>query len=135
MKRDKDYTIGSGNVFADLGLSNPEERLAKAELARQINNLITQKKITQTAAAELLDIDQPKISALSTGRLSGFSIERLFRFLNILGQDITIKITPKKITKKKADVIVSLPKLKKEPIIKKTSIPLDSATIQAHKKK
>ena len=84
MKKNKDYDISSGNVFADLELSYPEERLAKAELAYQINNLIQKKKLTQIAAAELLDIDQPKISALSTGKLSGFSLEMLSRFLNIL---------------------------------------------------
>jgi predicted XRE-type DNA-binding protein len=105
MKKNKDYIVSSGNVFADLGLSNPQERLAKAELARQINALITQKKLTQTAAAKLLDIDQPKISALSTGKLAGFSLERLFRFLNILGQDVTIKVTPKALSKKNAQVM------------------------------
>lgn len=78
------YTISSGNVFADLELPNSQEMLAKAELARQINRLIEKKELTQVAAAKLLEIDQPKISALSKGQLSGFSLERLFRFLNIL---------------------------------------------------
>src|SRR5580700_4823052 len=77
----------SGNVFADLGLSNPEERLAKADLAIQINKLIKKRKLKQKEAAALLSLDQPKISALSRGRLSGFSIERLFRLLAILNQD------------------------------------------------
>ena len=70
----------SGNVFADLGLANPDELLVKAELARKISKIITQKNITQVEAAELLGIDQPKISALMKGKLSGFSTERLFRF-------------------------------------------------------
>lgn len=117
MKKKIDYEISSGNVFADLGLSNPEERLAKADLAIQINTLIEQKKLTQKSAAELLDIDQPKVSDLSRGRLAGFSLERLFRFLNILGQDITIKVTPKKKTKRKADVSVSLPIIRRKKII------------------
>ena len=86
---------GSGNVFADLGFPNAEEMLAKAELARQINDLIRTKKLTQIKAAKLLDIDQPKISSLYRGKLSGFSLERLFKFLTILGQDVTIKVTPK----------------------------------------
>jgi predicted XRE-type DNA-binding protein len=55
----------SKNVFADLGLSNPEERLAKAELVLQINRLIEQKKLTQVKVAKLLDIDQPKVSLLA----------------------------------------------------------------------
>ena len=85
----------SGNVFADLGLPNPEERLAKAELARQIAHLIKKKKLTQVQAAKLLDIDQPKISALLKGKLAGFSMDRLFKFLIALDQDIDIRIHPK----------------------------------------
>ena len=86
MKKNKDYIISSGNIFEDLGAAHPEERLAKAELAYQINSLIEERELTQKQAAQLLGIDQPKISSLRTGKLSGFSLERLFRFLNILGQ-------------------------------------------------
>lgn len=82
----------SGNVFADLGLENAEELLVKAELARQISHLITQQQFTQTEAAELLGIDQPKVSALINGKLAGFSTVRLFRFLNALGRDVDIVV-------------------------------------------
>ncbi len=88
--------VGSGNVFADLGLPNPDEALAKANLALQISTLIESSGWTQSQAARKLGIDQPKISALLRGRLAGFSIERLFRFLNQLGQDIQISIHPSK---------------------------------------
>lgn len=84
----------SGNVFADLGIPHPEEYLVKAELAIQINKLIKQRKLNQTDAAKLLEIDQPKISALSRGRLAGFSVERLFKLLAVLDQDIEIVIKP-----------------------------------------
>jgi predicted XRE-type DNA-binding protein len=84
-----------GNVFADLGLENSDELLVKAELARKISNIITMQQITQTEAAELLGIAQPKVSALMKGKLSGFSTERLFRFLNVLGQDVEIVVTTK----------------------------------------
>jgi predicted XRE-type DNA-binding protein len=84
----------SGNVFVDLGLPNPEECLVKADLAIQINQLIKKRKLKQESAGKLLGLDQPKISALSRGRLSGFSIERLFRLLSILNQDIEIVIRP-----------------------------------------
>jgi predicted XRE-type DNA-binding protein len=76
---------GSGNVFADLGLPNPHLALAKAELVQRIRNLITERKLTQAKAAELLGIDQPKVSALIRGRVEGYTIDRLFRFLNALG--------------------------------------------------
>jgi len=78
-KRTKDYVVSSGNVFADLGLPNPEEALAKAELAHKIALLIQNKGLTQVQTAKLLGVDQPKVSALLRGRLSGFSLERLMR--------------------------------------------------------
>jgi predicted XRE-type DNA-binding protein len=85
----------SGNVFADLGLANSDELLIKAELVRQISNLIDMKRLTQTEAAKILGIDQPKVSALLNGKLSGFSTDRLFRFLNALGSDVEIRVVPK----------------------------------------
>lgn len=127
----KDYLVSSGNLFADLGFPDAEERHAKLELAVQINGLIKKKKLTQKAAAELLDIDQPKVSALYNGRLSGFSLERLFRFLTILGQDVTIKVAPKRKSKPKAVVTVSLPVIKKVPAIK----PSTSSTTALRAKK
>src|SRR5271163_346337 len=84
----------SGNVFADLGLENPAELLAKAELVQRISDIIAERKLTQVRAAKLLGIDQPKVSALLRGKLGGFSTDRLFRFLNALGSDVEIVIRP-----------------------------------------
>jgi predicted XRE-type DNA-binding protein len=89
-------TSSSGNVFADLNLPNPEVLLTKAQLVRRIRELMTQRKLSQAVAAELLGIDQPKVSALVRGNVSGYTIERLFKFLNRLGQDVEIVIRPKK---------------------------------------
>jgi predicted XRE-type DNA-binding protein len=83
-----------GNVFADLKLPQPEEALAKARLAHRICELIAERKLTQAKAAKLLGIDQPKVSALARGLLDGFSTDRLFRFLNALGQDVEIRVRP-----------------------------------------
>lgn len=96
----------SGNVFADLGLSNPEERLAKAKLAMQISKVIDARGLTQVEAAAVLKINQPKISDLQRGRLRGFSTERLFRFLNLLGQDVNIVIREKSARRSHAHVTV-----------------------------
>lgn len=85
---------GSGNVFADLGFSNPELALAKAELVQRIRELIEERKLTQTRAAKLLGIDQPKVSALVRGRVEGYSMDRLFRFLTSLGQRVEITVRP-----------------------------------------
>jgi predicted XRE-type DNA-binding protein len=80
------FEQGSGNVFADLGIPNPELALAKAGLVQRIRELISARKLTQSEAAEILGIDQPKVSALVRGRVEGYTLDRLFRFLNALGQ-------------------------------------------------
>ncbi len=85
---------GSGNVFADLGLPNAEERLAKANLALRITEAIRARRLTQVRAAQLFKIDQPKVSRLLRGQLSGFSTERLIRFLTMLGRDVEIVVKP-----------------------------------------
>ena len=93
---DDDFKIeeSSGNVFADLGLPDAEERLTKADLAMQIAAAIRGRRLTQAKVAALLGIDQPKVSRLLRGQLSGFSTERLIHFLTLLGQDVTIGVTP-----------------------------------------
>ena len=85
---------GSGNVFADLGLPNPHLALVKAELVQRIRDLIAERKLSQVKAAELLGLDQPKVSALVRGRVEGYSIDRLFKFLNALGQQVEITVRP-----------------------------------------
>jgi predicted XRE-type DNA-binding protein len=90
----RDYVEGSGNVFADLGFADAEEMLAKAELAQKIGAILQRRRLTQVQAAEILGVDQPKISALLCGRLSRFSMERLMQFLLLLGRDVAITIKP-----------------------------------------
>jgi predicted XRE-type DNA-binding protein len=83
-------TASSGNVFADLGFADPDEELAKAQLASLIQDIIKRRRLTQVAAADLMGIDQPKVSALLNGRLTNFSSSRLMRLLASLGQDVEI---------------------------------------------
>jgi len=89
------HIASSGNIFADLGLPKPDHLLAKAELAAKIIAEIQRRRLTQSQAATLLGIDQPKISALKQGKLSAFSIERLMHFLLQLGHDIEITVRDK----------------------------------------
>lgn len=88
-------TPSSGNVFADLGFAEPEEELARAQMASLIRQVLKRRRLTQTAAAGLMGIDQPKVSALLNGRLSGFSSDRLMRLLTTLGQDVEIVVKDK----------------------------------------
>jgi predicted XRE-type DNA-binding protein len=97
----QDYTESSGNVFADLGLADAEERLAKAELAQKIGGILRSRRLTQVQAAEVLGIDQPKVSALLCGQLSRFSIEKLMQFLLLLGRDVSITIKTRQGTRSK----------------------------------
>ncbi|MBN3926434.1 helix-turn-helix transcriptional regulator [Nostoc sp. NMS4] len=106
MGEENKVDVSSGNVFADLGLSNPEERLLKAELVRKISEIITNLNLTQVQAAEILGIDQPKVSLLIRGRLSGFSTDRLIAYLNKLGSDVEITVKPKPENRKFAQTIV-----------------------------
>ncbi len=85
----------SGNVFADIGVKNPQEALLKAELVRRITNILDERGLTQVRAAKALGVDQPKVSLLYRGRLSAFSVERLMRFLNALSHDVRIVIERK----------------------------------------
>lgn len=93
MTRNRQIQDSSGNVFADLRIPNPEQYLAKAELAAKILKIVRRRGLTQSATGKLLGITQPKVSALLNGRLDGFSTERLMRFLNALGCDVRITVS------------------------------------------
>ena len=79
-----DYTLSSGNVFKDLGLPEPEKKLAKAELAYKINCLIAAQGMTQKEASIFLGISRYKMTQLRNGRLNNFTIEYLTSLLEML---------------------------------------------------
>ena len=87
--------ISSGNVFADLGFEDSEERLLKAKLASKIAQLIEQKGWTQAQTAARTALGQPKVSRLLRGQLSRFSADRLFAVLNRLGHSVEVRISAK----------------------------------------
>ena len=92
---DDTITRGSGNVFADLGYADAEERQTKLRLAHTINGLVARRRLNQVTAAERLGITQPKVSALANYKLDGFSVERLMTLLTALDQDVEIVIRKK----------------------------------------
>lgn len=85
---------GSGNVFADIGMRNPEVALAKAELAHQIGNILARRDLSQKEAAYILGTQAQHVSNIIRGRLGQYSLERMIRFMNRLGIDVEIRIAP-----------------------------------------
>jgi predicted XRE-type DNA-binding protein len=97
----------SGNVFADLGLPNAEEKQTKVRLAVAINRIVQGQQLSQAAAARRLNVNQPKVSALSNYQLEGFSVERLMNFLTALDRDVDIVIRRKPRTRKVGRILVT----------------------------
>ncbi len=100
-------TFSSGNVFADLELPNPEERLAKSKLASTICEIVNSRGLTQKEAAEVMGIDQPKVSKIMRGRLSDFSAEWLLARILRLGLDVQISIDTKSAPKGTGTITVA----------------------------
>jgi predicted XRE-type DNA-binding protein len=94
VKKNIEYEVGSGNVFADLGLPNAEDHLVKAQLVLKIDRLMKKRGLKQIEAAKLFGVKQPDVSKMLHGDFQQFSVERLLRFLVALGQDVEIVVTP-----------------------------------------
>ena len=87
--------MGSGNVFADLGLPDPDERQLRVQLAVRLNDLLQAEGLTQAVAAKRLGIAQPHVSELKNYKLSRFSSERLLHYITLLNRDVEIFIRPR----------------------------------------
>jgi predicted XRE-type DNA-binding protein len=85
-----DYEVSSGNVFADAGLLNPEEVLARAELLRRLNNAIRARRLTPARAAAVLGTRRSTVENVLNGKLSSFSLVQLTAFLTALGEEVEI---------------------------------------------
>jgi len=94
LKHKIDYEVGSGNVFRDIGLRNPEQHLVKAQLMLKIDRLMKRRGMQQSEAAALFGVKQPDVSKMLCGDFRQFSVERLMRFLVALGQDVEIVVKP-----------------------------------------
>ena len=100
--------LGSGNVFADIGLKDADELLLKAKLVAKISQLIEKKGLAQAEIAKRTGLDQPKVSRLLNGQLSGFSADRLFAVLNRLGHSVEVRISVKERPPEKSHTRVML---------------------------
>lgn len=96
----------SGNIFADLGLSDAIELNTRVRLAVEVNRLIKDKRLTQVSAADCLEVSQPKIFALKNYELDRFSVERLLSFPLALGQDVEIRISPRRGARASGRIVV-----------------------------
>lgn len=94
-KKAETVEVGSGNVFSDLGFDDADERRLRVQLAMRLNDLIKERKLTQTVVAEIFGIPQPHISELRNYKLARFSSERLLHFITQLDRDVEIIIRPK----------------------------------------
>ena len=109
-RKSKPHVVpSSGNVFADLGLPNAEEKQTKVRLAVAINQIVQGKQLSQATAARRLNVNQPKVSALSNYQLGGFSVERLMNFLTALDRDVHIIIRRKARSRKLGRILVTAP--------------------------
>jgi predicted XRE-type DNA-binding protein len=97
---------GTKNVFADLEFPDAVERQAKLRLAYALNQVLDSRKLSQTQAADVLGVTQPKISALRNYKLAGFSVERLMNLLTALDQDIEIVVRHKPRSRKSGRITV-----------------------------
>lgn len=101
-----DVTVSSGNVFADLGLEQPEELKAKVHIAHLIAQIINHRHLTQQQAAQELGLTQPKVSNLMAGRVDGYSLEKLMMLMVKLNRDVEIVIKKKPKTREQAHLNV-----------------------------
>jgi predicted XRE-type DNA-binding protein len=93
-KRKIEAYESSGNIFADLGLPDADDRLLKSDIAVELRRLIRERQLTQVAAAKQLGITQPDLSNILRGRFQGYSVGRLMKMLTVFEQDIEIVMKP-----------------------------------------
>ncbi|RKU39147.1 transcriptional regulator [Candidatus Poribacteria bacterium] len=99
----------SGNIFQDLEFPNPEEYRTKARLSLIINSILTQSGLTRDAAAKLLELSEPEITALLDGRLDDFSIESLFLLIRKLDCEVKIVVNGTPAYNPAAEINISIP--------------------------
>ena len=95
-KKRIEFEKGSGNIYADLGLSDADELYARAQIGFGVFEILKEKNLKQREIADLLRIPQPEVSHLMNGHFSRFTTDKLLDFLRRLDQKVTIKIGPHK---------------------------------------
>jgi predicted XRE-type DNA-binding protein len=96
MTRKAKVEIGSGNIFADLGLPDAETHFLKAQIVSEIYRLANERKLTQGETGKRIGISQPEVSRLFKGNFREYSVERLMGFLTAFSRDVEIVVRPHK---------------------------------------
>ncbi len=112
---DTSVTYGNGNVFTDMGMSNPEDRLIKARLASRIHDVIEARSWTQKHTAEVLGVSQPDVSKITRGQLREFSVSRLLNFLAKLDNRVTITVSSSELPTQ--EIIIATGSVVEEPTL------------------
>jgi predicted XRE-type DNA-binding protein len=99
--------IGSGNIFADLGLPNPDELQVKSAIANRIEDLIEAAGCTQADAALRMGISQPDVSNIVRGRLKGYTLDRLVECLLDMGQEVEVRMPRNRVSNGRGNIVVS----------------------------
>jgi len=96
MTRKIKFDVGSGNIFADLGLPDAETHFLKAQIVAEIYRLTKERELTQAAAGKRMGISQPEVSRMFKGRFREYSVDRLMAFLTTFDRDVEIRVRPHK---------------------------------------
>lgn len=90
-----EHEVAGDNIFADVGLPDPETHLLKARLVSRIQDILDERDLSQVAAATVMGVKQPDLSRLLRGQFRGFSVERLLVMLTTLGVEVAITLKPR----------------------------------------
>jgi predicted XRE-type DNA-binding protein len=88
--------VGSGNIFADLGLPDAETHFLKAQIVSELYRLATARKLTQAQVGKQIGISQPEVSRMFKGHFREYSVERLMEFLTSFDRDVEIVVRPRR---------------------------------------
>ena len=88
--------VGSGNIFADLGLPDADAHFLKAQIVSEIYRITNERKLTQAGTGKLMGITQPEVSRMFKGNFREYSVDRLMGFLTSFDRDVEIVVKPHK---------------------------------------
>jgi predicted XRE-type DNA-binding protein len=108
MTQEPVFEESSGNVFADLGLSNADELFTRGKIGIQVLRILKQRSLKQREISEILGIPQPEVSHLMKGEFQRFSEGKLLIFLKRLDTEITLHLRYRHVVNQSSEIVISL---------------------------